>query len=116
VPSSTDIRSKRRFFDEPTPNEARLVKAARCRAEDWAMSKEQLVDQLRTLLRDVLRLRFEGAAYAKLCRVHGYADGYMKALLDAGLVDKEALLEAVSDERRRYIEETPAMPTSSAAA
>ena len=33
---------------------------------------------------DVTRARFAGGAYAKLARAHGYADGYMRALLDAG--------------------------------
>jgi len=72
------------------------------------MEHEDLMETLRALLRDVLRARFDGAAYAKLARAHGYADGYMRALLDAGLVDQKALLQLVGAERRRFVEEAPA--------
>ena len=54
--------------------------------------------------REVLRARFDGAAYAKLARAHGYADGYMRALLDAGLVEKRELLKVVGAERRRFVD------------
>ena len=67
------------------------------RASD--MPKEHLIHVLRKLLRDVVRARFEGGAYAKLSRAHGYADGYMAALLDAGLVDRDSLLRVVGEER-----------------
>lgn len=78
---------------------------------------EQLLDNLRELLRDVLKARFEGTAYAKLMRAHGYADGYMRALLDAGLVDKDVLLEVVGEERRRFVDdETSGTTTAEAAA
>ena len=63
------------------------------------MPKEHLIHVLRKLLRDVVRARFEGGAYAKLSRAHGYADGYMAALLDAGLVDRDSLLRVVGEER-----------------
>ena len=70
--------------------------------------RDQLMDTLKTLLRDVLKARFDGAAYAKLARAHGYADGYMRALLDAGLVDQKELLDLVGSERRRFVDEAPA--------
>lgn len=63
-------------------------------------SKNQLLEHLRVMLRDVFRLRNEGAAYAKLARAQGQADGYMRALLDAGVADQKQLLKLVSDERR----------------
>jgi hypothetical protein len=78
--------------------------------------RDQLMDTLKTLLRDVLRARFDGAAYAKLARAHGYADGYMRALLDAGLVDQKELLDLVGDERRRFVDEAPATGTAATAA
>ncbi len=68
------------------------------------MKKGQLLDTLRSLLDEVLRARFDGAAYAKLSRAHGYADGYMRGLLDAGIVDKDELLVLVGDSRRAFIE------------
>lgn len=65
------------------------------------MPKEQLLETVRDLLRDAMRARFEGAAYARLSRVHGYTDGYMAALLDAGLIEQRALLSVVHEERSR---------------
>ena len=56
----------------------------------------------------MLKARFEGAAYAKLARAHGYADGYMRALLDAELVDRDGLLKLVGDERERFIADSDA--------
>ena len=73
-----------------------------------AMNQDELFETLRALLRDVLKARFDGAAYAKLARAHGYADGYMRALLDAGLVDRNELLDLVGNERRRFVDEVPA--------
>lgn len=66
--------------------------------------RDALLDTLRTLLHDVMRARFEGTAYAKLARAHGYADGFMRALLDANIVGKDELLSLVSDERKRFLE------------
>lgn len=72
------------------------------------MAKNELMTVLRGLLDDVLKARFSGVAYAKLARAHGYADGYMRALLDAGLVDKQGLFDLVSDQRRRFLEKQEA--------
>jgi len=63
------------------------------------MAKEELINVVRRLLKDVVKARFEGGAYAKLSRAHGYADGYMAALLDAGLVEQSSLLRLVGEER-----------------
>lgn len=68
------------------------------------MGKSELLDRVRALVADVTRARFEGSAYAKLMRAHGYADGYMRALIDAGLVDRASLLQAVGDARRDVVE------------
>ncbi len=65
------------------------------------LSKTQMLDNLRVMLRDVFKLRREGIAYAKLARAHGYVDGYMRALLDLEIVDKAELLEIVATERER---------------
>lgn len=63
------------------------------------MAKEDLLQVLRRLLSKVVEARFEGGAYARLSRAHGYADGYMAALLDTGTVDRDALLTLVREER-----------------
>lgn len=78
------------------------------------MAKDELTRTLRGLLRDVMTARFEGGAYGKLARANGYADGYMRALLDAGIVDQRELLTLVGNERQRFLDETPAYASSAA--
>jgi hypothetical protein len=68
------------------------------------MSKEELLSRVCELVRQVTVARFEGSAYAKLARAHGYADGYMRALMDAGLVERDALLSVVGQARREVVE------------
>jgi len=65
-------------------------------------SKSELLQNLRGMVRDMLRLRSEGGAYAKLARAHGYVDGYMRVLLETGVADHKELLALVADERRRH--------------
>lgn len=65
-------------------------------------SKTELLDNLRGMVRDMLRLRSEGGAYAKLARAHGYVDGYMRVLLETGAADSKTLLKLVADERARF--------------
>jgi hypothetical protein len=64
--------------------------------------KQELLENLRGMVRDMLRLRSEGGAYAKLARAHGYVDGYMRVLLETGIADSKTLLGLVSDERRKF--------------
>ena len=71
------------------------------------MTNDELKDTLRGMLRDMLQARFEGGRYADLARAHGYADGYMRALLDTGALDQAELLQLVSRERRRFVDEVP---------
>jgi hypothetical protein len=60
------------------------------------LSKAEMFEELRAMLRDVFRLRSEGVAYARLSRAHGYVDGYMRGMLDQGVADKRELLALVS--------------------
>jgi hypothetical protein len=64
-------------------------------------AKAEMLDTLRTMLRDVFRLRNEGVAYARLSRAHGYVDGYMRALLESNACEKGELLALVAEERTR---------------
>jgi len=73
-----------------------------------AMKNDELMTTLKDLLGQVLDARFTGGTRSDLARVHGYADGYMRALLDAGLMDQKALLAAVSDQREQYLDQVPA--------
>jgi hypothetical protein len=62
-------------------------------------TKLELLDGLRTMLRDVFVAKSAGETYARLARAHGYVDGYMRALQDTGLVEKNELLELVAAAR-----------------
>ena len=72
------------------------------------MRKDELIAVLEGLLKDVLKARFAGTERTKLSRAHGYADGYMRALLDAGLVDKTTLLRVVSASNTAFLAEEDA--------
>jgi hypothetical protein len=62
-------------------------------------SKSEMLQNLRMLLREAFQLRNRGAAYAKISRAQGYADGYMRMLLDAQIVDQRELLHLIGEER-----------------
>ncbi len=64
-------------------------------------SKAELMNDLRTMLSDVFAARAAGETYGRLARAHGYVDGYMRALLETGLVEKSELLGLVAAERER---------------
>ena len=57
---------------------------------------------LRTMLRDLFVADERGGKRDKLARAHGYADGYMKALIDLGVSDHKELLGIVLEERTRF--------------
>ncbi|MGC4065803.1 MAG: hypothetical protein QM784_14370 [Polyangiaceae bacterium] len=64
-----------------------------------SLPKSEMLQNLRTLLGDVFRLRNQGAAYAKVARAQGYVDGYMRMLMDAKLADQRELLRLIAEER-----------------
>lgn len=64
-------------------------------------SKMEVVSELRSMLADVFAAKATGEAYGRLARAHGYVDGFMKALLDMGVVTKAELLDVVNAERER---------------
>lgn len=57
------------------------------------------------MLRDTFEVNRRGARGDKLARIHGYTDGYMRALVDLGFSTQQELLELVLDERRRAADE-----------
>jgi hypothetical protein len=65
------------------------------------LSKSAMLDNLRSMLNEVFKLRREGSAYARLARQHGYVDGYMRMLLEAGIATRSELLDVVAAERVR---------------
>jgi len=63
--------------------------------------RDQVIVELRSLLHDLFVATEQGVAQPRLARAHGYADGYMKGLLQAGIVSQRELLSIVSEERGR---------------
>ena len=64
-------------------------------------SREHVIGELRRLLHDLFVATEQGAAQPRLARAHGYADGYMKGLLQAGIVSQPELLSIVAEARGR---------------
>ena len=52
------------------------------------------------LLRKAFAARFEGGLHAEKVRAQAYADGYLRALVDAALIDEQQLLELIQRERQ----------------
>ena len=68
------------------------------------MARESLVTELRGLLQRAIRSRFEGGPHAEKVSVQAYVDGYMRALMDARLVDQNQLLRIIAEERVKSAE------------
>ena len=64
-------------------------------------SRDHVIVELRRLLHDLFVATEQGAAQPRLARAHGYADGYMKGRLQAGIVSQPELLSIVAEERGR---------------
>jgi len=64
-------------------------------------TKPELLSELQTMLRDVFAAASGGTAYARIARAHGYVDGFMRALLDMGVVQQRELVDLVAAERER---------------
>ena len=73
------------------------------------MGYEQLVAEARRLLSDAIAARYRGDLHANKVRQQAYADGYLRALGDAGLLSQRELLELVT-ETRLSLESAPAEP------
>ena len=67
------------------------------------VDKEKVLGTLRDRLHEAFMARYEGATYARIARLMGYADGYMQALLDAGLTTDKEMLLLVGEERQRAL-------------
>lgn len=63
-------------------------------------SKDEMLNELRGMLRDVFAAQAAGQVQSRVARAHGYVDGFMRALLDTGIAGKQELLELVASERQ----------------
>ena len=61
--------------------------------------RDRVVSDLRQLSRDLFVAKGRGNAHARLARAHGYVDGYMRAVLELGVLEKAELLAMVTEER-----------------
>jgi hypothetical protein len=62
-------------------------------------NKSEMLNELKRMLNDVLVARNKGATYPRLLRAHGFIDGYMKAMIETGMVSRSELLALVAEER-----------------
>lgn len=63
------------------------------------MSSPAVFGSVRQHLRDVLEARSRGESERRLRSAHAFVDGYMQAMLDAGLATRAQLLSLVKEER-----------------
>ncbi len=63
------------------------------------MGYEELSVQVKAHVREALVARFRADMHVNKVRPQAYADGYMRALGDAGLFSQEELLELIGDVR-----------------
>jgi hypothetical protein len=63
------------------------------------MGYEELLAEARKLLRASIEARFRGDIHTNKVRAQAYADGYVRALGDAGLLDRDESLQLVRDIR-----------------
>lgn len=65
-------------------------------------ARDEAIDNLRILLRDLFAASERGVPQTRLARAHGYTDGFMKALIATGIASQRDLLTVVAEERERY--------------
>jgi len=63
------------------------------------MGYEELLAEVRKLVRESIDARYRGDLHVHKVRTQAYADGYMRALSDAALVGNDELLHAVAEAR-----------------
>lgn len=67
-----------------------------------AKSQAELHDVLKQLLRESMRLHAEGAPGSRLGQADGYVDGFIRALVEAGVSDHATILSVIRDARREF--------------
>jgi hypothetical protein len=79
-------------------------------------TKAEMLSAVAGMLKEAFVAKAEGAAQPRLARAYGYADGYLKALLDAGLATQKELLALVSEVRtarpRKRVAQVRRLPLS----
>jgi hypothetical protein len=78
------------------------------------MGYEELMVEARKLLRDAIEARYQGGVHGDKQQRSAYADGYLRALGDAGLASRDELLQLVAEAREEA--QGPAVETRRSAA
>jgi hypothetical protein len=78
-------------------------------AREASMGYEELMTEARKLLREAIEARYRGGPHGDKQQRAAYADGYMRALGDAGLASPEELLQLVAETRQEL--QGPALDT-----
>jgi len=63
------------------------------------LPKSDMLQELGRLLAEALTTRNRGGDHARVTRMQGIVDGYMRALLDSGVATNEELLAIVASSR-----------------
>ena len=71
--------------------------------------------ELRAMLKDIFLAKAAGESYARLSRAHGYVDGYMRALLEFGVVTKQEIEAMIAEARQALTCADESGPPASAA-
>lgn len=61
--------------------------------------KDEMLAELRRMLRDLFTEHHRGTSAHRLARAHGYLDGYMRGLTEAGVLSSAELLKLVREQR-----------------
>jgi hypothetical protein len=64
-------------------------------------TRDEVLEEVRTMFRNMLAASAAGGSHARLSRARGCVDGYMRALLDLGIVSRGELLGLIATERER---------------
>lgn len=65
------------------------------------MSKSKMLRGLATLVHKLFEQQESGVHQHRVVKMQGHVDGYMQALLDAGIASQQELLQMVSRQRAR---------------
>ena len=76
------------------------------------MGYDELSTQVRQYVRVALASRYQGELHVNKVRPQAYADGYMRALADAGLFSQSELLELVAEARAEVNAEAEPRPNT----
>ena len=80
------------------------------------MDRNRRIASLRRHLRAAVRARFSERPLAERSRAIAFADGYMRALLDEGIVSRAELLTMLAEERELQAPRMGSLPLEPEAA